>query len=67
MDLYDEIYDYSMGMLAKIFMADTEEEFEALYKEAVETRKSMGIDTLIDWFQNEVDGYVAAWDAANAG
>ncbi len=65
-DLQDSIDEYSMTMLVRIIMAETEEDFEALYKEGVEGRKSLGIDTLISWYQEQVDGYIAAYEAEQA-
>ncbi len=62
-DLRDEIVDYTYSMIPKVVMAETDEEFEAAYNECLEGRRSMGLDTLIEWMQTRTDEAVAAYEA----
>ncbi len=65
-DMRDEIRDYTFSMIPKIIMAETPEDFEAMYQECVEGRRNYGIDTIIAWMQERADEAVAAFDAAAA-
>jgi hypothetical protein len=63
-DMQEEILDYTFGMIPKIIMAESDEEFNALYDECVEGRQSYGIDTIISWMQEQAAAAIEEFDAA---
>lgn len=65
-DIRDEIMDYTYNMIPKVFMAESEEAFNAVYDECVAGRQALGLSTLIDWMNARAAEAVAAYDAANA-
>lgn len=59
LDLEQEILDYTYMQIPKIIMAESDEEFEALFAETIQTRKDMGIQTILDFLQAQVDAMAA--------
>lgn len=64
-DIQDDVQDYTYSMIPKIIMAESDAEFNALYDECVAVRKEKGIDTLVDWYNEQFQAAVEAYDAAN--
>lgn len=59
LDLEQEILDYTYMQIPKIIMAETEEEFEALFAETIQFRKDMGIDKILNFLQERIDALAA--------